>query len=232
MLSSCKKRKYISLDILTISNFTFMFSTSLQSWSSTAEVIAEISNYLTTQEQLNMLKQFSHDKGSLFGTSVSIVENAIDISEANLKWSNAHLDKLVLYLSDKNPVYRLSKDVIPDVYDIYIKPYLKPEDAAKQFTFDAEVNITLHAAARNIRKITLHKDYIDILEALLYDVNGNIVEKIQTESILYEDITDKLTVYLSKALQENEKYILYFKYQGQIRSGLAGVFRATYDNVK
>ncbi|XP_065372511.1 uncharacterized protein LOC135964254 [Calliphora vicina] len=203
----------------------------LQSWSTTANVIAEISNYLSTQEQLIMLKQFTLAKGSLFGTSVSILENAIKTSEGNLKWSSAHLDKFVGYLSDKKPVYRLSKDVIPDLYDIYIKPYFQQEDAAKQFTFEGEVNITLHAVERNIRKITVHKDYIDILETQLYDVNGNLVEKIQNENILYEDITDKLTVYLSQCLKENENYTLYFKYQGQIRSGLAGVFRATYDNV-
>ncbi|KAM7364532.1 uncharacterized protein ACRADG_000990 [Cochliomyia hominivorax] len=203
----------------------------LQSWSITANVIKEISNYLTTQEQLSLLKEFVQEKSVLFGTSASILENCIKCTENNLKWSNTHLVKFTRYLNDRKPVYRLTKEVIPELYDIYIKPYLKAEDGSKQFSFDGEVNITLFATEENIRKITLHKDYMDILEAVLYDTKGNVVEKISEEHILYENITDKLTVYLTRPLNEFIKYNLYLKYKGQMRDDKAGLFKATYDNV-
>ncbi|XP_075168188.1 membrane alanyl aminopeptidase [Haematobia irritans] len=127
--------------------------------------------------------------------------------------------------------YRLSKDVIPQSYDIAIKPYLRSTDGAKQFTFDGEVNITLHAIEANVKIITVHKDYIDILDTILYDGQGNMIQRIPTGELLYESTTDKLGIPLQMSLTANTSYILYFNYTGQIRSGLAGVFRGTYDDV-
>ncbi|TMW48641.1 hypothetical protein DOY81_006271, partial [Sarcophaga bullata] len=206
---------------------------SLDSWPSTAKVISDIANYLTTQEELAMLKEFIEVKGHLFGTSVTILENAIKTVENNLKWSLIHMDKMMSYLLQHyhNITYRLEKDIVPEFYDIYLKPYLQDQDGLKQFTFEGEVNITLKAVKENIRKITLHKDYIDISQVMLYDDAGNMVENINSGSWLYETATDKLTLYLMNALAKETKYVLYLKYQGQIRNGLAGVFRATYDNV-
>lgn len=205
---------------------------SLQDWSATASLINDIAQYLTTQEQLSTLKQFKQDKGSLFGLSVSILEDSIKSIENNFKWSNLHLGKFINYLTSRNIQYRLPKNIIPQLYDIHIKPYLKQTDGSKQFTFEGEVNITLHVMEKNLRQISLHKDYIDIVEAKLYNQLGNLVENITSGSMLYESLTDKLTVVLTHPLEVNTSYILNFKYQGQIRSGLAGVFRATYDNVK
>lgn len=181
-----------------------------------------------------MLKQFTEVKGHLFATSITVLENAIQTIEKNLKWSSIHVEKIMNYLlqRDNNITYRLNKDVIPELYDIYLKPYLQQQDGIKQFTFDGEVNITLKTMDDNIQKITLHKDYIDILQVILYDCAGNKMENINSGAWLYETLTDKLTLYLSDPLRKDTKYILYLKYQGQIRSGLAGVFRGTYDNIK
>lgn len=74
----------------------------MQSWSTTASVISGISNYLTTPEQLTMLKQFTNEKGHLFGTSVKTLENSITSTEVNLKWAGAHLGKLFNYLSQRH----------------------------------------------------------------------------------------------------------------------------------
>lgn len=139
---------------------------------------------------------------------------------------------VVLSESSLAQEYRLTKDVLPDAYDIHIKPYLRAEDDSKQFTFDGEVFISLHSVLDNVKEITLHKNLIDITEAILYDSNGNIVEKFNNNALKYVDKTNKLTISLSKALVENLNYTLYFKYQGQIRNGLEGFYRATYDNVK
>ena len=181
-----------------------------------------------------MLKEFTEVKGYLFGTSITMLENAIQTTENNLKWSTMHMDKMMNYLLQRyhNITYRLEKDIVPELYDISIKPYLQQEDGLKQFTFEGEVNITLKAVKENIRKITLHKDYIDISQVILYDNAGKMVENIYSGSWLYETETDKLNLYLMNALAKETKYILYLKYEGQIRNGLAGVFRATYDNVK
>ncbi|XP_037811880.1 aminopeptidase N [Lucilia sericata] len=74
----------------------------LQSWSTTADVISGISNYLTTQEELNMLLHFTNEKGHLFGSSIRTLENAITSTENNLKWAGSHLGKLFSYLDGRN----------------------------------------------------------------------------------------------------------------------------------
>ncbi|XP_061386751.1 membrane alanyl aminopeptidase-like [Musca vetustissima] len=83
--------------------------------------------------------------------------------------------------------YRLSKDVVPDFYDIKLKPYLQSEDGVKQFTFDGEVNITLHATAANVRNITLHAAMIEIVETILYDADDKAVDHYWGEDkLLYQ----------------------------------------------
>ena len=128
--------------------------------------------------------------------------------------------------------YRLSKDIVPQLYDIHIKPYLRREDGPKQFTFEGQVNITLHAVVNNLSVITLHKDRINILDALLYDDQGNTREVIKQEFMKYDNVTDKLSLHLSSPLEAFKAYILYFKYEGEIRNGMAGFYRGTYDNDK
>ena len=128
--------------------------------------------------------------------------------------------------------YRLSKDIVPQLYDIHIKPYLRREDGTKQFTFEGQINITLHATLNDLSVITLHKDRINILDALLYDNQGNTREVIKQEFMEYDDVTDKLTLHLSSPLKAFTSYILYFKYEGEIRNGMAGFYRGTYDNDK
>lgn len=144
---------------------------------------------------------------------------------------------LVLFIFAGNGIstaqeYLLSSDVVPDSYDIAIKPYLQSTDGIKQFTFDGQVNITLHADVPNVRNITLHMAQLDILETRLYDNNGTVVESVVTDRLIYQQITNKLTIPLLTPLVEQQNYTLFFKYTGQIRNDLAGIFRATYDDIK
>ncbi|XP_073820302.1 membrane alanyl aminopeptidase-like [Musca autumnalis] len=131
--------------------------------------------------------------------------------------------------------YRLNTDVIPDFYDIRIKPYLETADGAKQFTFDGEVNITLHAIAAAtvaVRNITLHTAFLNISETILYDNDDDkVVERfVGTDQLHYEEITNKLIIPLSLNLDAEKAYKLYFKYSGQIRNDLAGIYSSSYDN--
>ncbi|XP_030370006.1 aminopeptidase N [Scaptodrosophila lebanonensis] len=124
--------------------------------------------------------------------------------------------------------YRLSRGVLPSLYNISIRPYLLISDADKQFSFDGDVSITLYGIDEGVQQITLHKDYIEILDCWLYDVAGNLLEEIASERLIYEEQTDKLTVPLTQVMLANQNYTLRFKYIGQMRDGMAGLFRANY----
>lgn len=160
------------------------------------------------------------------------MENAIKTTESNFKWSKSYLNKFINYLTLRKAEYRLPLEVVPDLYDIHLKPYLKQEDGDKQFTFEGQVNITLHSLEENVQKIILHTNYLDIKEAKLYNENGQLLETINSGNMLLETITNKLTVLLDTNLESNKNYTLYFNYEGIIRNGTEGVFRITYDNVK
>ncbi|XP_065359942.1 membrane alanyl aminopeptidase-like [Calliphora vicina] len=66
----------------------------LQEWRVAASVICDISSYLTTKDQLSMLKDFVKYKGSLFGKSLKILKQCIITAEKNLNWSNKYLLEL------------------------------------------------------------------------------------------------------------------------------------------
>lgn len=83
----------------TFNNISYF---SLNSWSTTATVIGGIANYLTTEDQLATLQEFIDAKGHMFGSSVSILENAAKTVEKNLAWSKKHLGNLFQYLDKRN----------------------------------------------------------------------------------------------------------------------------------
>ncbi|XP_075167370.1 membrane alanyl aminopeptidase-like [Haematobia irritans] len=126
--------------------------------------------------------------------------------------------------------YRLRTNVLPEAYDIAFKPYLQSTDGIKQFTFDGEVNITLHAEVTSVENITLHKAQLEILECAIYNGNGDHLESINLDRLQYDAITEKLTIPLKTPLNSNVNYTLYFKYTGRIRDDLGGIYRATYDD--
>nr|XP_014098415.1 aminopeptidase Ey [Bactrocera oleae] len=125
--------------------------------------------------------------------------------------------------------YRLARNVMPVAYDIWLRPYLLVSDGARRYTFNGEVNITLHYS--KAQEITLHKNLIEITGAWLYNNNNKSAQLIQTftkDELTFDDITQKLTVPLKDQLTQYNKYILRFMYTGQIRDGMQGFFRANY----
>lgn len=125
--------------------------------------------------------------------------------------------------------YRLARNVMPVAYDIWLRPYLLASDGARRYTFNGEVNITLHYS--KAQEITLHKNLIEITGAWLYNNNNKSAQLIQTftkDELTFDDITQKLTVPLKDQLTQYNKYILRFMYTGQIRDGMQGFFRANY----
>ncbi|XP_054725813.1 aminopeptidase N [Anastrepha obliqua] len=126
--------------------------------------------------------------------------------------------------------YRLGTDVLPDAYDIWLKPYLLPTDGARRFTFDGEVNIKLHPTQSGTREIILHKNLINITHAWLYNNNNTsrTTQLIRSDELAFDEITNKLTIRLREELILNNNYTLHFKYSGKIRDGLQGFFRLNY----
>lgn len=100
-----------------------VFSSSLGSWSTTAQMISDIADYFTTEQQLVELKKFIESKGNLFGTSVSTLQNAVTTVENNLAWAEKHLDSLFRYLEGRNGADTLSSfiSMLPILTIVFLK---------------------------------------------------------------------------------------------------------------
>ncbi|CAD6995174.1 unnamed protein product [Ceratitis capitata] len=145
-------------------------------WPSVANVIKDIANYLTTPEQKLILDDFVTEKGNILATPFRLFKLpplcALSVVNANIG----------------EPIYRLNPHVVPDAYDIWLRPYLLPSDGLYRFTFDGEVNIAFHTTIANIGVITLHSYMIKITAAGLYDNSkgGQIVQLFNSEDLTFE----------------------------------------------
>ncbi|XP_063963335.1 aminopeptidase N-like [Lytechinus pictus] len=121
---------------------------------------------------------------------------------------------------------RLSYDLIPDSYDLYLRPYLYPEDGGedKIFTFDGRVTIHFRCdVPTNV--ITLHLLDIELGVYTLRDYNGNYIT-ISSHSL--EEKYEFVHFNLANDLEADSDYVLYIEYLGQLRAGLSGFYRSSY----
>ncbi|XP_037943910.1 membrane alanyl aminopeptidase-like [Teleopsis dalmanni] len=124
--------------------------------------------------------------------------------------------------------YRLSNDIIPEAYNITIKPYLLVEDEENLFKYEGEIQIKLHAIVSEVREITLHKGIGVILTAAAFYDSTNKKIYLNIESFVFDQVTDKLTIRLDNALTVNAAVTLHFEFNGKIRTNLTGLYRTKY----
>ncbi|XP_055837479.1 membrane alanyl aminopeptidase-like [Episyrphus balteatus] len=73
----------------------------LGSWKSTAELVSKTATLLTRQDQRNKFEEFITINNEVFGTSKSILYDALKQLDFNLNWSKKYLDPLHQYLESK-----------------------------------------------------------------------------------------------------------------------------------
>lgn len=118
--------------------------------------------------------------------------------------------------------YRLDGSVLPSFYNLTI--FVEPAKT----TYQGLVEITLQAQQENVRNIKLHQDTLTIKDIRINDVTGNMVESILPEQLEYEEETQLFSVPLGTELLRNVDYVLKFRFEGTIRTDMAGLFSASY----
>ncbi|KAH8335449.1 hypothetical protein KR074_002144 [Drosophila pseudoananassae] len=127
--------------------------------------------------------------------------------------------------------YRLDGSVVPSHYNLTIGLL---RDSSDPTLFDGEVSITVRGIGPTpIQNITLHADTLEISSCRLVDVGedptgGSPVEAVDISRLIYEAVTQQMTVPLTQPLEVGRDYALEFKYTGRIRSDMAGLFSASY----
>lgn len=118
--------------------------------------------------------------------------------------------------------YRLDGSVLPSFYNLTI--FVEPGKTIYQ----GLVEITLKPQQENVRIIKLHQDTLKITDIRINDIAGNIVDNILPEQLEYEEETQQFSVPLGTELLRNVDYILKFRFEGTIRTDMAGLFSASY----
>lgn len=115
--------------------------------------------------------------------------------------------------------YRLDGSVLPSFYNLTL--FVESD-------YQGLVEITLKTQQENVRIIKLHQDTLKITDIRLNDIAGNMVENILPEQLEYEEETQQFSVPLGTELLRNVDYILKIRFEGTIRTDMAGLFSASY----
>ncbi|XP_041459849.1 aminopeptidase N-like isoform X2 [Lytechinus variegatus] len=124
---------------------------------------------------------------------------------------------------------RLPRDLIPENYQLYLKPYLYDEDLRpntddRRFTFDGRVKIVMECKM-DTDVITLHINNITIRSHSLESKNGDMID---VTHVSYTPEYQFVHFHPATMLKEGTGYVLEIEYLGELWDGLAGFYRSSY----
>ncbi|XP_030841204.1 aminopeptidase N-like [Strongylocentrotus purpuratus] len=123
---------------------------------------------------------------------------------------------------------RLTHDLIPESYELYLKPYLYDIDLGvgdRIYTFDGRVKIHFRCETATTM-VTLHMLNITIHESTLSDSDGNEVD---IESNSFTPEYDFVHFHVAEELVTGTDYVLEIEYLGELWAGLSGFYRSSYE---
>lgn len=138
------------------------------------------------------------------------------------------LDSDLLESNETLPDYRLSGDIQPINYNILIRPYFHHENESKAFTFDGTVKISLQATRANVQVITLHKTDLNISKESV-ELRSFPYTKLKIVSTTYNNVTEKYSLTLDRALRQGREYYLTFEYTGHLQTDMHGFYSSSYE---
>uniref|UniRef100_A0A914VXW8 Aminopeptidase n=1 Tax=Plectus sambesii TaxID=2011161 RepID=A0A914VXW8_9BILA len=128
---------------------------------------------------------------------------------------------------------RLPTNLIPYEYDLWIRPFVVPDDYISfntTWNFTTDGNVTIYfTCVTPTTQIVLHGDNIELIEhsLLLTNLATNKAD-LSITGHNYSDVTQMFTFTLSGTLQANTNYSLHIDYYGNITNDLKGFYWQTY----
>ncbi|KAG8575331.1 hypothetical protein GDO81_009524 [Engystomops pustulosus] len=120
--------------------------------------------------------------------------------------------------------YRLPANLIPDHYDIDLRPVLK-KNAQGLYVFHGEstAHFTCNIATQHV---IIHSNKLNYTEnPILKDEAGNTIS---ANNYFLVEKTNYLVLPLNQQLEANKKYTLHTKFVGELADDLAGFYRSEY----
>ncbi|XP_068595934.1 aminopeptidase Ey-like [Brachionichthys hirsutus] len=128
--------------------------------------------------------------------------------------------------------YRLSTDLVPDVYNITLWPRLSPEPITGLYIFTGQSTVTFQCV-KQTDVILIHSNKLNYTKldhecfVRLSTAGGGPAPKI-TSSWLQSQ-TQYLVVQLNSELTQGHHYELYTEFTGELADDLAGFYRSEYE---
>ncbi|XP_013408526.1 uncharacterized protein LOC106172388 isoform X2 [Lingula anatina] len=196
-----------------------------------SSIIRGVTTHFNTQFELEKLNEFISSRDNL-GSGQRAFEQAVEKTQANIKWMEANEQKLGDWLAanvdstdlvTKPTDVRLPADLMPSYYKLELRPDIYQDDP-KGFNFSGKVDITMHCNnATNVIKLHIKSLTIDGVE--LVDMNGLPVPYTNTEE---DKSREFFIVNLPQMLVQGMNYTLTLNFSGPLRDDLVGLYWSQY----
>jgi len=129
--------------------------------------------------------------------------------------------------SNNSPIMRLTKDVMPESYDLTVEPDLK------NFTFTGSESIII-TVAKPCHHIFLNSNELKVSEAKLTNFDGGDKsdaegQSITVSKIIPDDNTERLKLVLKTEIAAGT-YKLFCKFSGKLNGKLEGFYRSSFQD--
>lgn len=176
---------------------------------STKDLVIKFENFITNKK-----------------SNVSAIEESLKsyLSRAykELDWYNNYSPQIFEWLDKTYPNsdYRLTKNIYPTSYKIYLTPYFD------NFTFDGRVEINVNVM-QNTSSIVLHANKLTIKKI---NVSENSLEgnSLTVSSYFINPKTHKFTIYLSTTVSDGSNLTVNIEYTGILNNKMEGFYRSYY----
>ncbi|KAF7644431.1 hypothetical protein LDENG_00222180 [Lucifuga dentata] len=134
------------------------------------------------------------------------------------------------------PSFRLPGNIVPETYKVYLQPHLYTRiinvenvtSPNQTMVFTGNSTVDFHCV-QNTRTIFLHSVDLAIAEKKVLKNRDTDEEIDVTSTMHHNNQSNFLELQLESTLQEGGNYSLFMAFEGEISSGLAGLFVSTYN---
>ncbi|XP_013400083.2 putative aminopeptidase-2 [Lingula anatina] len=197
-----------------------------------SSIIRGVTTHFNTQFELDKLNEFISSRDNL-GSGQRAFEQAVEKTQANIKWMQANEKKLGEWLAanvdptdtvTKPSDVRLPTTMLPNYYKLWLRPDIYGSDP-ETFTFDGVVEITMLCnETTKVIKVHTNKLTINSVELMETADNASVTGFTRSE--------DKARQFLVINAPENfdvgKNYTLKINFTGPLKDDLAGLYRSQY----
>lgn len=212
-------------------NWDILFKKYGQSSFALKNLISGVTSGMNTEYDLKKLREFQRSHTNL-GSGTRAFEQALEKTQANIKWMKRYYDIIDKWLSDnlqesRGSNYRLSRSLIPSSYDLELFPNIYTDNPTK-FDFSGKVKIYV-TCIDNTNNITINSRKLEISEKSVQIISLNrSTTNPEFLSLSYDEELQLLTFETRNKFLKGHNYIIEMNFTGPLLDDLQGLYYSSY----